>query len=872
MSDALNRLRALHTACGCSAGGDEVKSEIMFDGEMACGQKSASDPLTRLRKLAGGAGSRIRWTNQYFKRFFEEKGLREVHWDLTAQDGTPHSIGNEVVLEFINKAPPREQEGIEKMIRRINFANGDVNDYLKHLAGALINNPDFAMRLASMKVASLSLVRMKDGGRQTFSSGGVYAHVWFDLQDARNDFGGRATAGEWQVIISTSSDPMGRNPRGRELARKVFRYVEQKASGMVASAAEDFITQTLGKFRGKVAEGDELFAKGCPDNLDKDECVEWEKNTLFHQNEFKDQGKEASDPLTALHRLARGETSEVRDLALKLDRKGHSHKDADRIRALMNAKDPLRKAQAMAKSITGYEKAYARFHAAEDANFHDGAKVFYDRFSELVGQGGKKADWEPGEKSDPKKSGPDVGTGEGSDVPDGDGNRTKRADRTGTVTVHVRQRTVPRTAGVNLHVALSGDKFLGATDAGDPAAMVGKTRNASTYNVVVAQDVPHKLAEQLVDFGANNPETSAWADEKTAFQAVAPYLPGRAAKKDDEGYDEDPTQKMAATGNYGFTKRMQADVDASSRRIAKQALRIAKHAYGKDARVSDFLGAHSKRGKSLSAKVLLAALAEMGPKLATDKAARLQELREANGTAEKTAAGKPSVLVKFRNSRFNYVTDVGPNVTEEAARKYFVGQKLNVGAYPEEKMERVVDIEYTPAGGRRASGKGAANAQYLNGLPANQKAHMLRTVAKHYGITTAEAYKEVTDPDAEALYEYLAVDRGLAMTVYGDFRNFRLASTSKEAKYGLYGYRSKTSKLGLAACSELRHESGRIGTDLHRRRHAKHGKISEYLKQHCKAADCNYSRLLQAGYPGADMKFAAVAPPSTIDEWISWED
>ena len=297
------------------------------------------------------AGDGIRWRKNFFKMFFPEKRLRIVWWDLKDKEGTPHHISNQSVLEFINIAPSGEQAGIEKMIRRIDFANGDVNDYLKHLAGALINNPQFAMKVASewldrmarheglrehmvrqlvgtdegdmllsrfeegesadptenmseedakkwrlenlknkdkFKSASgISVGHMKDGDRQTFSAEGVHAHVWFDLQDARNDFGGRATAGEWQVIISTSPDPLNLKPRGRELARQVFRYVEKKAANMVASSASDFIRQSLFKYRGKTADlGDGILAEGCPDNLDEGECAEWESNTEEHKDKF----------------------------------------------------------------------------------------------------------------------------------------------------------------------------------------------------------------------------------------------------------------------------------------------------------------------------------------------------------------------------------------------------------------------------------------------------------------------------------------------------------------------------------------------------------------------------------------------------------
>jgi hypothetical protein len=41
------------------------------------------------------------------------------------------------VQEAIENAPARKQEGIKTMLIRIDFANGDVMDYFKHLAAAL---------------------------------------------------------------------------------------------------------------------------------------------------------------------------------------------------------------------------------------------------------------------------------------------------------------------------------------------------------------------------------------------------------------------------------------------------------------------------------------------------------------------------------------------------------------------------------------------------------------------------------------------------------------------------------------------------------------------------------------------------------------
>jgi hypothetical protein len=101
------RRAADRDACGCDDDDEGTQAEILFDGEMA----NSHMAMSKLRKLAGGAGSRIRWSNRFFKRFFAEKDLPTVDWELRSKDGTPNWISNEVVLEFINKAPKREQDG-----------------------------------------------------------------------------------------------------------------------------------------------------------------------------------------------------------------------------------------------------------------------------------------------------------------------------------------------------------------------------------------------------------------------------------------------------------------------------------------------------------------------------------------------------------------------------------------------------------------------------------------------------------------------------------------------------------------------------------------------------------------------------------------
>jgi hypothetical protein len=69
---------------------------------------------------------------------------------------------------------------------------------------------------------------------------------------------------------------------------------------------------------------------------------------------------------------------------------------------------------------------------------------------------------------------------------------------------------------------------------------------------------------------------------------------------------------------------------------------------------------------------------------------------------------------------------------------------------------------------KTAGGSGAANAAFLRQSPLKDK--VLRAVAKHYGVSVSEIEDELTDPNAEALYEYIGNDRALQMQVYREFK------------------------------------------------------------------------------------------------------
>ena len=79
-------------------------------------------------------------TKQYLKTFFEEKNLPFESWEIEDERGSLHFINNEVVIENIIAAGLEEQSQIVDTIRKIDFANGNVNHFLQHLAKGLVVN------------------------------------------------------------------------------------------------------------------------------------------------------------------------------------------------------------------------------------------------------------------------------------------------------------------------------------------------------------------------------------------------------------------------------------------------------------------------------------------------------------------------------------------------------------------------------------------------------------------------------------------------------------------------------------------------------------------------------------------------------------
>ena len=468
----------------------------------------------------------------------------------------------------------------------------------------------------------------------------------------------------------------------------------------------------------------------------------------------------------------------------------------------------------------------------ESEKYKDQAKTAYEEGSRVPDgwdnghiEGKEKTD-EPGE--------------EGSDTPDGNGNQQKRADKKpspgeqddldGEITPKDLEDNPPTKKASSkiaevveeMYALVSTDGYmLGATDDWSDARSKSYWRYAvddehldGGSKLMTLVNVPLALAEKFKDMGTSaqwySDGYAAWVVAhkftkgsgtrlaKTATISEAAYT----AMSEDDDQSEYPAHKEAASGLYGHTKHVQADCESCVRKVQRTASSIARNAYGKHQGVAEFLATHARRADSLPAQILVAALKEIGPKVAsmvTEFDAR--ETRLAVLRVKKAAQKSPAhaaVLAHLAKT---------PNVPLAAIQ----------GLHMATLVEAVEDL-------------------------------------KQQGIVAFDGVKvsKVTDADAQT----------------GE--DIKQTTDKKAAQsYGLYGFGEKVAGLGLQACSDLRHQAGKIAYDLHRRRANHHAAINDFFANHSKKAKCMYSKLLAASYPEPR---TAAQVPRTVQGWLAWVD
>lgn len=76
-------------------------------------------------------------THAYLETFFEEKNLGYRMYEVP-HEGDTHMIDSDTVIQLILAANNTEQTQIAQIIRKIDFANGDIHHFLAHLATGYI--------------------------------------------------------------------------------------------------------------------------------------------------------------------------------------------------------------------------------------------------------------------------------------------------------------------------------------------------------------------------------------------------------------------------------------------------------------------------------------------------------------------------------------------------------------------------------------------------------------------------------------------------------------------------------------------------------------------------------------------------------------
>ena len=357
-------------------------------------------------------------------------------------------------------------------------------------------------------------------------------------------------------------------------------------------------------FRGAsdpMAELEGLVAEGCPDNLDEGECKEWESNTDKYKDVVKDKHKTAM--------FEEGEWGETLVYGNK-----ERHGSFFLTTFAFGSKGPL-------------DDKWFLSHltdAVPDAT----SGLIKPRLHES-GEGTLTVWW-------------------GYDTEEAE-------DRLGDVwyieeLMDVAFIKVGRAMGLSkakkLNHAADVDKFVQThmpkVAAGDLEASWGSTlKQAGKKPDAKAKAEAKKIFDKMWNDIDEDDEASGAAfddleEAKDSFKAGDLSIEDlRAMAKDGK------KAALAPSGLYGYTRSVQSSCESSIRKMSRAAAQIAKAAYQKDENTAPFLAAHAKRANSLPAKILVAALKGLGPKVATS--IRLAELRiasEPDHPVDKTAARK----------------------------------------------------------------------------------------------------------------------------------------------------------------------------------------------------------------------------------------
>jgi hypothetical protein len=77
-------------------------------------------------------------TKNYLTAFFQEKNINYEVFSIEDKQGLVHQLDTDVVIEAIMNSSLKEQFIISDTLRKLDFYNKNIGEYLKFLAEALV--------------------------------------------------------------------------------------------------------------------------------------------------------------------------------------------------------------------------------------------------------------------------------------------------------------------------------------------------------------------------------------------------------------------------------------------------------------------------------------------------------------------------------------------------------------------------------------------------------------------------------------------------------------------------------------------------------------------------------------------------------------
>lgn len=330
------------------------------------------------------------------------------------------------------------------------------------------------------------------------------------------------------------------------------------------------------------------------------------------------------------------------------------------------------------------------------------------------------------------------------------------------------------------------------------------------------------------------------------------------------------------TGLYGSTKAIQRAAEVASRKLARHALRVAKRVFAKDEQVVPFLQAHAKREGSKSARVLLAAMREIGPKVASNRVAAsvtsrslsAREIRDAVAHLKRhrnQPIGETSFKIgqKYNLNNEDYMvydfdlvgSDIQLTLLSRDGKTMVTGLSLGIHSATVWHTPRTWDSVKSDPDMAQLYGQYVFGLLYRGDIPeADRLVKDAENKLKDLGFNQW-GVSIYSWPAAEAKHDQLVQEYKVSYPIKQ--ARTKVAGASE---YGLYGFKARTADLGLDACKEIRSAAGRIAADLHHRRADKYKSLTGFFKEHSRQARCAYSGLLLSCYPDEGTKFASTTP------------